>query len=479
MKRFQAFVSPTCSAVITCLLFAVVTAQRVSGATHDTTSDERVPNVIFVMADDLGWGDLGSYGQELVPTPHLDQMAAEGMRFTAHYSGSTVCAPSRCSLMTGLHTGHCEIRGNKEVRPLGQMPIADDAHTVAEVLKAAGYVTGMAGKWGLGALNSTGHPNRQGFDWFYGYLCQRSAHRYYPPFVWRNEDKIMLKANADGRRGAYVHDLIIDEALGFIREHKDDPFFLYMPLTIPHADIDVPEDSLTPFIGAFGDEKPNTGGYYKQARPKAAFAGMVSRMDRDMGRVLALLRELDLDNDTIVFFTSDNGPHAEGGAQPAFFKSSGPFRGIKRDLYEGGIRVPMIARWPGRIAPGSTSEHVSAFWDFLPTAAQLAGVEHNLDGIDGLSFVPALLRSGAQETHEFLYWEFHERGGKQAVRWGNWKGVRVGIKKDPAAPVELYDLASDPGETTDVAAAHPEVVAQIRTYMQQAHTESDTWKLNP
>lgn len=432
---------------------------------------EKRPNIIFILADDLGYGDLGCYGQETIKTPNLDRMAAEGMRFTDHYAGSTVCAPSRCSLMTGLHTGHCWIRGNALV------PLRPSDITVAELLKKAGYQTGIVGKWGLGEQDSTGIPNRQGFGYWFGYLNQRHAHNYYPTYLWRNEEKVALKnevrdVNPPGgvatKRVEYSGDLFTKEAHSFVERNRDKTFFLYLAYTIPHANneagkngMEVP--SLEPYAGADWPE------------PQKGHAAMITRMDRDIGRLFARLKELGLDQDTLVLFSSDNGPHKEGGADPAFFKSAGPLRGYKRDLYEGGIRVPMIARWPGKIKAGSVSSHVSAFWDVLPTCCELAGIEPPQSG-DGISMLPTLLgQPGKQKRHEFLYWEFHEQGKKRAVRMGNWKGVRLNVAKNPDGPIELYDLQADIAEKQNVADSHPEIVAKIAEYMKLSHMPSEHW----
>jgi arylsulfatase A-like enzyme len=387
------------------------------------------PNVIFVLADDLGYGDLGCYGQKQIRTPNIDRMAAEGLRFTDHYAGSTVCAPSRCSLMTGLHTGHTYVRGNREIKPMGQLPLPADTPTVPKMLKQAGYTTALIGKWGLGGPDSTGTPNRQGFDYFFGYLCQRHAHNYYPEFLFRNDERVPLDNEVAGDRpdGAgvatkkiqYSYDLMAEEALKFVEANKDGPFFLYLAITIPHANNEA---------GKQGMEVPDYGVYAGKDWPDAqkGHAAMITRLDRDMGRLMQKLKDLDIDENTIVFFTSDNGPHREGGADPDFFDSNGPLRGIKRDLYEGGIRVPLIARWRGRIDAGRTTDHVSAFWDFMPTFAVLSGQKPPAD-TDGLCMVPTLLgRTEKQKKHKFLYWEFHERGSKQAVRMGRWKAVRFG-----------------------------------------------------
>jgi arylsulfatase A-like enzyme len=434
------------------------------------------PNIIYILADDLGYADLSCYGQAKFTTPNIDKLATEGLKFTQHYAGSTVCAPSRCSLMTGLHTGHCQIRGNKGTKPEGQWPLQAGTWTVARMLQNAGYATGAFGKWGLGSPaveGSDGDPNSQGFKYFFGYNCQSQAHKYYPRYLWRNRHKVNLPDNdPEKQSGQYAHDLIVLEAFDFIQEHRGGPFFVYLPVTIPHAELTAPADSLAKYEGKYPEPKPftpgNERGYGTQMQPRAAFAAMVDRLDGDVGRLLDLLKELGIDDNTIVMFSSDNGPHREGGADPDFFDSNGPMQGYKRDLYEGGIRVPMLVRWPGKIAAGGTTEHISAFWDVLPTLAELAGVEAPAE-TDGISFAPTLLRQGEQKQHEYLYWEFHEQGGKQAVRMGPWKGVRLNVMKSANAPIELYDLLNDLGETRDLAAQHPEVVAMMADIMQQAH----------
>ena len=440
--------------------------------TGQVEGDAHLPNVIYILADDLGYGDLGVYGQALIDTPNIDRLAAEGMLFTQHYAGSTVCAPSRAALMSGLHTGHTVIRGNKAVLPEGQHPIPDSRVTIAERLRAIGYRTGAIGKWGLGAPETEGVPTRQGFDYFFGYNDQREAHSYYPDHLWRNEDRIELADNRAGGRGTYTHDLLTDEVLRFVREASEGPFFLYVPFTIPHAGLDVPADSMAPYLGLF-EETPSEdrGRYIAQATPRAAFAGMVSRLDLDVGRIVGLVDELGLRERTLVIFTSDNGPHQEGGGDPEFFGSRGGLRGIKRDLYEGGIRVPMIARWPGTVRAGSRTDHVSAFWDVTATLLELADAPPPA-GLDGLSFA-ATLRGEPQPEHDHLYCEFHEQGGKQAVRMGDWKGVRLNVDQDPDGPIELYDLARDPTEARDIAGDHPDVVARITQVMREAHTPSE------
>jgi arylsulfatase A len=430
----------------------------------------RKPNIIYIMADDLGYGDLSCYGQKKFTTPHLDKMRAEGMKFTDHYSGSTVCAPSRCVLMTGVHTGHAYVRGNRPARPEGQAPMPADILTVPRMLKKAGYTTGMFGKWGLGAPGSASDPVKH-FDEFFGYNCQRLAHTYYPEYLWHNKTKVPL----DGK--TYTADLIAEKGLEFIRANRDKPFFCYMPTTVPHASMHVPEDSHKPWRKKFPEFEKKIGRYSgpNVVNPIAAFAGMVTRLDASIGKLFALLKELKIDDNTLVIFTSDNGPHHEGGHDPKFFDSNGPLRGLKRDLYEGGIRVPFIARWPGRVKPGTTTALASAFWDFLPTCADIAGVE-SPKGIDGLSYLPTLLgQDGKQKKHEYLYWEFFERGGKDAVRMGKWKGVRTGTHKNPDAPLELFDLSKDLGEIKNIAAEHPEIVKKLTGFIKTAHTDSPLW----
>ena len=429
----------------------------------------RKPNIVFILADDLGYGDLGCYGQTKILTPRIDRMAAEGMRFTDCYAGCTVCAPSRCCLMTGFHTGHARIRGNALV------PLRPEDVTVAKLLKDAGYATGLVGKWGLGEAASTGVPNKQGFDYFFGYLSQVHAHNYYPDFLWRNEEKVPLpnvvEKGVATKRVVYSHDLFAEEALAFVEQHKAGPFFLYLAFTIPHAN-----NEATPHGMEVPDDKPYSDRDWPQNQKNTA--AMITRMDADVGRLMDKLKSLGLDDDTIVFFTSDNGPHKEGGNDPEFFHSSGPLNGIKRSLHDGGIREPMIVRWPGKIAPGATSAHVWAFWDFLPTAVELAGNKPQ-PGIDGISVVPTLLGEQAagrkQPVHDFLYWEFFEGGFKQAVRMGDWKAVRQKVGE----PLELYDLKTDIGEKTNIAAGHPEIVAKIEDYLKTARTDSPDFPIGP
>jgi len=411
------------------------------------------PNIIFILADDLGYGDLGCYGQKQIRTPNIDRLAAEGSRFTDFYSGCTVCAPARSTLMTGQHTGHTWVRGNAG-KDGKRVPLRPEDVTVAEVLKQAGYVTGIVGKWGLGEPDTTGIPNRQGFDFWFGYLNQTHAHSYYPDYLWKNQEKVVLSGNADGKREQYSHDLMTQEALGFVEQNKDRMFFLYLAYTIPHAKLEVPSDA------PYSDED--------WPQPEKNYAAMITRMDADVGKLMERLKDLGLDGKTLVFFTSDNGPASEGGGKAEFFHSSGPLRGMKRDMYEGGIRVPMIARWSGRIKAGVVSRQVWAMWDFLPTAAELAGARVPAN-IDGISMVNALLGK-PQKDHEPLYWEFHERGFSQAVRTGDWKAIRKNGGK-----LSLYNLKEDLGETRDLAEAHPDIVARIEAFLKTARTESENW----
>ena len=429
-------------------------------------------NIIYILLDDAGYGDLSCYGQKKFPTPNIDRLATEGIRFTQHYSGSTVCAPTRSVLMSGLHTGHTPVRGNKEIRPVGQHPIPSATFTIAEALKEAGYATGAFGKWGLGNPGSEGAPENQGFDRFYGYNCQRNAHTYYPTWLFDNKKKITL----DGK--TYAHDPIMNEALKFIRTNAKKPFFCFMPVTIPHAAMHVPEKYAAPFRKKFPQFKDKIGRYAGPAvkNPAAMFAGMMTKLDEDVGRVIKLVKELGIDNNTLIMLSSDNGPHREGGHMPDFFDSNGPLKGYKRDLYEGGIRVPLIARWPGKIKPGSVSKHISAHWDIFPTFCELAGRKVPVK-LDGISFLPALLGKGEQKRHEYLYWEFHERSGARGVRFGQWKAVQRNLKKKDNPPIELYDLDNDLGETDDLAASNPAIIRKVRDFFRQAHSPSSIWKM--
>lgn len=446
-----------------------------------TTERRKKPNIVYIMADDLGYAELGCYGQKKIKTPNIDKLAAEGMMFTQHYSGNPVCAPSRCALMTGLHTGHAQIRANKEVGGKegwvlgstigGQWPLEAGTMTVAGILKDAGYTTGAFGKWGLGRVGTTGDPNKQGFDHFYGYICQRQAHTFYPNHLWRDGEVEWIEANKDGKDQVYSHDLIAQEALKFISTNKDRPFFLYVPFTIPHMALQVPEDSLAEYRGKWPDP-PYKGdkGYFAHPNPRACYAAMVTRMDKDVGRIMSLLKDLALDDNTLVIFTSDNGPTFNGGSDSAFFESAKPLRGLKGSVYEGGIRVPYIARWPGRIKAAGTNNHISAFWDFLPTCCELIGKDPPQD-IDGISMLPTLLgQDQEQKKHEYMYWELR---GQQAIRMGKWKALRL----KPGTEIELYDLDSDIAESKDLADEHPEIVAEMAKIFRTGRTESEVFPL--
>ncbi len=433
---------------------------------------ESPPNVIFILADDLGYGDLSCYGQTKFETPHIDRLAKGGMRFTQHYSGSTVCAPSRCALMTGLHTGNCPIRGNSEVKPEGQRPMPADTFTVAHLLRQAGYRTGIFGKWGLGAPGSVSTPLKMGFDRFYGYNCQRMAHCYYPAFVWNDDERELLWGNVASKTRDYAPRLIQAEAIDFIRQHKDQPFFCYYAAIQPHADMIAPKEYMEKYRGKYEPENNYPGGgYIAQPEGHAAFAAMVNVLDDYVGEIMQELDELGIADNTLVIFSSDNGPHLEGGHDSKYFDSNGILRGFKRDLYEGGTRVPLIARWPGKIKPGTVSSHVSAFWDFLPTMAELTDQSHS-GATDGVSMLPTLLGTADQENHEYLYWEFHERKGRVAIRKGDWKGVRYNTSVDPNSRLELYDLSADPSETNNLAEKYPEVVAELDQLIRQAHSST-------
>jgi len=436
----------------------------------------RKPNVILFLGDDLGYSQLGCYGDKKIRTPNIDRLAATGVRFTQAYSGSPVCAPSRCVLMTGFHSGHAHIRDNREIKPEGQEPIPAGTETLAELLKAEGYATALVGKWGLGFPGSEGDPNRQGFDLFFGYNCQRHAHNHYPAYLRRNGEKIALEGNDGGLTGKqYAPDLCEREALGFIRENRAKPFFLFYATTIPHLALQAPEDSLAEYKGMW-PETPYDGkkGYQPNAAPRATYAAMITRLDRSVGRILALIAELGLEEDTLVVFSSDNGATYDvGGYDMDFFRGNGPFRMHKGYVYEGGIRVPFIVRWPGKARAGRTSDHVCAFQDMLPTLLDAVGAPARIPRkIDGLSFAPVFLEKGTAARHEFLYMEFPAYGGQQMVRLGKWKGVRQNLQKNPTAPLELYDLEADVRETNDLAASHPEVVARIREILRAEHRPS-------
>ena len=464
-----------------------ITAAVLTAAVCQTAA-AKPPNVIYILADDLGYAELGCYGQRWIKTPNIDRIAAEGIRFTQHYAGNAVCAPSRCCLMTGKHPGHAYIRNNGDPKHLqhlkskfgwefpGQNPIPAAEVTIGEMLKQKGYATGAMGKWGLGHFGTTGDPNRQGFDLFYGFNCQRHAHNHYPRFLWRNDKKEILPGNDRTLNGeTYSQDKFTEVALEFIRAHKDRPFFLYLPFAIPHLSIQAPEDSLAWYQGKIPEEDYVHRGYLKHPFPRAGYAAMVTHIDRDIGKIMSLVKQLGLDEQTLVMFASDNGPtfNRLGGSDSTFFKSAGPFRGLKGSLYEGGIRVPLVARWPGKIKPASESDHLSAFWDVMPTIAELAGVRPPKQ-TDGVSFAPTLLgKPDQQAAHEFLYWEFPAYGGQQAIRVGDWKAVRQKLRaKNPRLQIELYNLADDKGEQHDVAGEHPDIVQRLAKLMRESRVPS-------
>lgn len=425
------------------------------------------PNIVLILADDLGYGHLGCYGQEKIRTPNIDRLAAEGIRFTQCYAGCTVCAPSRSVLMTGLHTGHTPVRANG-----GGCPLLPEDVTVAELLTEAGYTCGAFGKWGLGDLGTSGLPTRQGFAEFFGYLHQVHAHFYYPYYLIHNEEQFFLPENEGEKRVRYSHDEIAARGLDFLKRHHDRPLFLYLPFTLCHTELLVPEDSLAEYRGMWPETPHVSRGHYApQETPRAALAAMITRLDRTVGEVMDAIKQLGIDDNTLVIFSSDNGGQAVDGPDLEFFRGNGPLRGAKGTLYEGGLRVPLVARWPGKIAPGTTSEQVVAFWDVMPTLAELAGAAVPA-GIDGLSITPALIgpetAGRRQQSHDYLYWEHPARGGlMQAVRWGDYKGIR----SSPDAPLELYDLGRDVGESTDIAPLHRDVAARIEAIMRHARTE--------
>lgn len=439
------------------------------------------PNLIWIMADDLGYGELGCYGQRKIATPHLDRMANEGMRFTHFYAGATVCAPSRSVLMTGLHHGHTRVRGNAgQSNPAAQALRADDT-TIARILQQAGYRTALIGKWGLGDVGAaaTGLPGRQGFDEFFGYLNQHHAHNHYPSYLWRNEDRVTLpnKVTAVGAHGGgyateavqFADDLFADAAIKFVSENKDRPFFLYWSMVIPHANNERTR------VLKNGAQVPDLGDYAQTdwPDPDKGHAAMIARMDGYVGRMLSQLGRLGLAEKTLVIFTSDNGPHNESNHSLSRFQPSGPFSGIKRSLTDGGIRVPLIAWWPGHVKAETVSDHVGYFGDWMATAAELTGANMP-PGCDSISFAPTLVgKASSQAQHEFLYWEFHEGGFKQAALYqGRWKGIRSGSSD---APVRLYDQVTDPGERTNVADQQPEIATKISNYLMQARTASQDW----
>lgn len=493
----------------TSIIIAFLLALLVS-ACHQKIEEPQKPNIIYILADDLGYGELGCYGQEKIETPNIDKLAETGMRFTQHYSGSAVCAPSRCNLLTGLHPGHAVIRGNhewgdrgdvwnykamiKDSTLEGQYPMPDSTVTVAKLLQQAGYTTGMAGKWGLGAPQTNSIPNKMGFDFFIGYNCQRIAHTYYPVHLYKNENRIYLnndtvKPHLGLDEGAdpysdssyskfnlndYAPDVMQKEVLSFIESNKDKPFFMYYATPIPHLPLQAPKKWVDYYVQKFGDEEPLAkAGYYPHRYPRAAYAGMISYLDEQVGELVAKLKELGIYENTLIIFTSDNGP-TYVDADTKWFESANPFQTetgrTKGHFYEGGIRVPMIASWSGKIATGSETDHISAFWDVLPTFCEIANTE-TPERTDGISFLPTLTGKN-QQAHEYLYWEFAEYGGQQAVRMGSWKAIRKDIRKGNME-IELYNLEEDIKEENNVADQHPEIIKKMEEVMKKEHSPAD------
>jgi len=434
------------------------------------------PNIIFIFADDLGYGDIGCYGQQKIETPNIDKLAQKGMKFTQFYSGSTVCAPSRSSFLTGLHTGHTAIRGNTSYPPEGQTPIPDSVITFANILQQNGYATAAFGKWGLGYITTSGDPNKKGFDLFYGYNCQTLAHNYYPDHLWNNHDRIDFAA----KDSIYSADIIHQKAIQYIKNSGEKPFFIYLPYTIPHGEVIAPHDSTYYYYIKKFNEQPVTAKRMYDGRPlgeypHASFAAMVSRLDKYVGEIVKLVEEKGIADNTLIIFTSDNGPHKEGGGDPDYFNSNGIYKGIKRDLYEGGIRVPFIAYLPGKIR-SSVIDKPAALWDMYPTFLQMAGVPVT-QKVDGISLGPTLFHTGKQAEHEYFYWEFHENDGRQAVRWGKWKAIKLAVTKISDPAIELYDLDKDPQEINNLAAQNPGIVKKMAELFSKEHRYNLDWPL--
>lgn len=492
------------------LVFACISCNKTTKNT-----DEIKPNIIYILADDLGYAELGCYGQQKIETPNIDALATNGMKFTQHYAGAPVCAPSRCVLMTGKHMGHAQIRGNdewsergnvwdfeamsKDPNLEGQRPLKTGTKTVGRLLQEAGYKTGIVGKWGLGAPLTEGIPNNQGFDFFYGYNCQRQAHTFFPVHLWKNKEKVILnnklvppsiklpkdadplneESYADFWLNEYSAELMQNEVVNFIKENKDQPFFMYYANPIPHAPLQAPKRWVDHYVRKFGEEEPYLGkrSYFPHRYPHAAYAAMVSYMDEQVGEIVATLKDLGLYENTIIMFSSDNGPTFNGGTDSPWFDSAKPFKSErgwgKGNVTEGGIRVPMIAQWPGKIKPGTETDHISAFYDVLPTLCEVADANSPED-VDGKSFLPVML-SKEQEKHDFLYWEFPSYGGQQALRMGKWKGIRRDIFKDNMQ-IQLYNLEEDIQELNDVAEEYPEVVKQMEQILKEQHIPAELEK---
>ncbi len=459
-------------------------------------SQKTKPNIIFIYADDMGYGELGCYGQTKIKTPNIDQIAKEGIRFTDYYTSTPVCAPSRCQLLTGTHSGHSFIRGNYELGGFpdsterGQLPLLPNTVTIGTELQKVGYTTGCIGKWGLGMGYSTGAPNKQGFDYYYGYYDQKQAHNYYPTHLWENgkwdtlnnpvinvhrrlDPKTATQEDFDYYKGKdFAIDKMGEKAIDFVKQNKDKPFFLYLPFTIPHVSLQAPDSAVAEYIGKF-PETPYYGGqgYASTPYPLATYAAMITYMDSKVGEIMKLLKQLNIDDNTIVFFTSDNGTTFNGGVDAKFFESVGPYRGLKMDVYEGGIRMPMVARWPGKIKPNSETNLVAAHYDILATLLEIGKAPAVPS--DGISILPTLLgKSKKQTSHEYLYWEYAEKGGQVAIRLGKWKGVKVNLIKNPKNKWELYDLVADESEKKDVAAQHPDILSQFDAIVKKEHKPS-------
>ncbi len=480
------------------LMVATVSAAAIIPAISGAQTTATKPNIIYIYADDLGYGEIGPFGQKKIKTPNLDKFAAEGMKFTSHYTGTPVCAPARCNLLTGLHSGHAVVRGNYELggyedeKEGGHFPLPPHTLTVGKVLQQQGYVTGCVGKWGLGMHDTSGAPNRQGFDYFFGILDQKQAHNFYPTHLWENGERYPLdneyvnvhenrgKKNpnvnfAKYHKGDHASDHMTSKALQFLADNKDKPFFLYYANPLPHASLQPKQEYVEPYLDQFEEKGPHLGnGYAPHATPRAAYAGMISQLDAEVGMLMDKLKELGLDENTLIMFSSDNGPTFNvAGVDTEFFNSAGDLRGRKGDVYEGGIRVPTLARWPGKIAPGSVTDHRSAQYDFLPTVADLLNVELP-EPVDGISYLPTLLGKDGQKNHDYMYWEFPERGGKQAVTRMPWKIVKTNMRKNPDAAWELYNLESDPGEKSNVAHQHPDIVKELDALAREAHWHPQT-----
>lgn len=450
---------------------------------EQTLLQKSKPNVVYIMADDLGYGDLSCYGQTKFKTPNIDQLAEEGILFTQHYAGSTVCAPSRASLLTGLHTGHTQIRGNRPFKN-GQMPMSEQTYTMANMFKDNGYTTGAFGKWGLGGSGSTGDPIYQGFDEFFGYLDQRLAHHYYPDCLWANDSLVTLEGNQGLNKGQYAPGLIHQKALQFIDDHSNEPFFLFYPTIIPHAELAAPQKYIDKYKGVFEDDKPykgrddgpryKKGDYGSQTYPKATFAGMVNLLDDQVGELVQKVKDLGLEDNTIFIFTSDNGPHREGGAKPKFFDSNANLRGLKRDLFEGGIRVPFIVKWKGKVKPKTQTDMISASWDMFPTFSDILNTDLN-QSTDGISILPTLVNNDTeQQQHDYLYWEFHEKNKKQAVRKGDWKLIVTNLENTPK--YFLFNLAEDPEENHNLVDTQTNKVNELKALFNEARTPSKNFK---